>query len=83
MTDLSRDSEIQNAYMFPVADPEGGNPVMAPLQFGYRLFPLQRRNKCEILGNILNRTPHRMSGSVAHLAKCLVQPVHVPGSPLS
>jgi len=28
-------------YKHTVADPEGENPAMAPIQFGYRLWPTQ------------------------------------------
>jgi len=43
------DPEFQRAY-----------PAMVPIQFGYRLWPLQQRNKREILENILNSSPSRM-----------------------
>jgi len=35
-----------------LTDPGGksGHSPLSPIQFGCRLFPLQRRNKCEILG---------------------------------
>jgi len=40
--------------LYPQWRIRGTYPVMDPIQFGYRLFSLQRRNVSEILANILN-----------------------------
>jgi len=44
----------KNVTWASVVDRGGGNPAMDPIRFGYKLWPPQGRNKCEILGNILS-----------------------------
>src|SRR6218665_1807021 len=60
-------SQTVSGWLSPSVADLGGNPAMPPSSLAiYELCPLlQRRNKREILRNILNWSSSRMSGSAS------------------
>jgi len=57
----------------PAAYP-GAKSSYAPIQYGYRLWPyLQRRNKREILGNILNSLPQPNAWIICHSSSLIAE----------